>query len=48
MSAVMTGLPMENYLALPAVGASTLKRIVEECPLAAWYESLQIEVQPVP
>lgn len=39
MSAVMTGLPMENYLALPAVGASTLKRIVEECPMAAWYES---------
>jgi hypothetical protein len=33
------GLPMEKYLALPAVGASTLKLIVQECPLAAWYAS---------
>lgn len=30
---------MAQYLALPAVSASVLKRIVDECPAAGWFES---------
>lgn len=34
-----TGLKMEAYLALPAVSASLVKAIVNECPRAAWWDS---------
>jgi hypothetical protein len=36
---VIEKLPMEKYLALPAVSASILKRMVDECPRAAWFDS---------
>lgn len=36
---VTKGLPMERYLALPAVSASLIKLIVDECPAAAFHES---------
>lgn len=36
---VIQKLPMEQYLELPAVSASILKRMVDECPKAAWFES---------
>lgn len=36
---VIKGMPMEQYLALPAVSASTVKAIVNDCPKAAWHES---------
>lgn len=36
---VFEGLPMEKYLAMPAVSASILKAMVDECPRAAWWQS---------
>jgi len=36
---IISALPMEAYLALPAVSASLLKTIITRCPKAAWYES---------
>lgn len=33
------GLPMADYLALPAVSASLLKTLIDRCPKAAWFES---------
>ena len=33
------GVPMAEYLAMPAVSASLLKLIVGQCPRAAWYQS---------
>lgn len=32
-------MPMADYLSLPAVSASVLKRMVDDCPAAAWYDS---------
>lgn len=31
--------PMSEYLATPALSASVLKALLDECPLAAWYRS---------
>ncbi len=36
---IYQGLPMAEYLSMPAVSASLLKVIVTQCPLAAWHES---------
>lgn len=33
------GMKMEDYLALPAVSASVVKAILDECPRAAWHRS---------
>jgi hypothetical protein len=33
------GLPMAAYLAMPAVSASLLQAVIDECPYAAWYRS---------
>ena len=33
------GIPMADYLALPAVSASLVRKIVSECPRAAWWDS---------
>lgn len=36
---IISALPMEAYLALPAVSASLLKTIITECPRKAWFKS---------
>ncbi len=36
---VIPKLPMEQYLAMPAVSASILKAMIDQCPKAAWHES---------
>lgn len=36
---VHIGLPMAEYLAMPAVSSGILKAIVNACPARAWYES---------
>lgn len=36
---ITRGLPMAEYLAMPAVSASILKTIIERCPQAAWFDS---------
>ena len=36
---IIPNMPMEEYLALPAVSASIIKRMVDECPKAAWFDS---------
>lgn len=36
---VYPGLPMAEYLALPAVSSSTVRAIVDRCPRAAWFDS---------
>ena len=36
---IYPGLPMADYLALPAVNATIIKTIIDECPRAAWWES---------
>lgn len=33
------GLPMHEYLALPAIGSGVIKAINDRCPMAAWHES---------
>ena len=38
-AAIKAGVPMADYLAMPAVSASLLKVIVNECPRMAWYQS---------
>jgi hypothetical protein len=36
---VFFGVPMQEYLLTGAVGASTIKTMLERCPKAAWHES---------
>lgn len=36
---IYPGLPMAEYLAMPAVSASLLKAMIDECPRAAWWRS---------
>ena len=33
------GLPMADYIALPALNAGTIRTLLDRCPAAAWYES---------
>jgi hypothetical protein len=36
---IYPGLPMADYLTAPAVSASVLKTLLDECPAKAWHES---------
>lgn len=36
---IYPGLPMAEYLAIPALSAGILRTLVDRCPRAAWYES---------
>ena len=36
---IIPNMPMEQYLALPAVSASLVRHMVDECPKAAWFDS---------
>ena len=36
---IRPGLAMAEYLAAPAVSASLVKKILDECPAAAWFSS---------
>ncbi len=36
---ITKNMPMEHYLALPAVSAGLILRLLDECPKAAWHES---------
>lgn len=36
---VYPGIPMAQYLAMPAVSASMVRTIIDRCPRAAWHES---------
>ena len=36
---IYEGVPMEDYLAMPAANASLMLTILERCPRAAWHES---------
>lgn len=36
---VYAGMPMEEYLAIPALSASLIKVMIEQCPAAAWHVS---------
>lgn len=33
------GMPMSDYIALPALNAGTIKTLLDRCPAAAWFES---------
>jgi hypothetical protein len=39
MNGALYGLPMADYLKLPAVSAGILRATVDECPLSGWYQS---------
>jgi hypothetical protein len=36
---IYPGLSMAEYLAMPALSASLLQTMLEECPAAAWFDS---------
>ena len=36
---IIPNMPMEEYLVLPAVSASLVRHMVDECPKAAWFDS---------
>lgn len=45
---IYSGIPMAQYLAMPAVSASIVRKVLEQCPYAAWNESwLNPDYKPV-